>query len=572
MTLPYPIAASQVDKKSPIDEQLMQAIKADLEELDSRTIAATSSVDFRLNGRLNPRYNSNDSSTMPRKHRFDGALISKDSLFQSCKITVEDGGAGGTVEVDVRRYTKPNALITSVVPLFRASIQSIARVGSSINTQSIARATPQISTQSIAKYKTQLNIQSIINLGLEDGTTLYYYRVNLDAAADSEYVGASVKLASTTGATFDGNFTVIAVGEDGGNNVIISSASNLTTQSSAAGTLDANLWKYTYTNPVNSHFAAGEVVTMASHSNAANDGAFTIFAINQGGNNIIVTNTSGVAQGGAAGTADCNRWTFTFSSAPSSTDYVVGESVLTQSHSSGGNNGTLPIMAVNSGGNNLILYNASGVVQGGAAGTVDTCRWVYSYSSDPSADVSAGDNIIHVSTTSGNNAGTFAVKEVNRSAGTNLVVYNTAGVAQGGAVGTSATEKKKVSFGANQADIIVGSRIRIVNNTLITEDDYEVFERNRGGGSNYNAVIKTTGTDTLAQPQGRVALESKSLFTTRPSLTIPPSTLNWSGTHCLVSSNAVLDVAQAEVDAGTLVMADLMSAPLFSKNLTVQLY
>lgn len=572
MTLPYPIAASQVDKKSPVDEQLMQAIKANLEELDTRTISANAATDFRLNGRLNPRYNSADPNTAPRRHRVDGALISKDSLFQSCKVTVEDGGVGGTLDVDVRRYTKPNCLITSVVPLFRDAISSIARAGSGISTQSIARATPQISTQSIAKYKTQLNIQSIISLGKQDGTTnLYYYRVNLNSAPDSDYVGLSVKLASTTGALYDGDFTVINVNEDGGSNVIISSTSSIAEQASAAGTLDANLWKYTFTNPVNTHFAAAEVATFASHTNAANDGALEIFAVNQGGNNIIVKNTSGVAQAGVAGTADCNRWTFTYSGAPSTTDYAVGESALMASHSTGGNNGTFPIRAVNSGGNNLIIYNASGAVQGGAAGTANTCRWVYSFSGDPSTDVTAGDNIIFVSATTAANNGTFAVKEVNRS-GTNIVVHNTSGVAQGGAVGTAATEKKKVSFASNQADIIVGSRVRIVNSTVITENDYDVFERNRGGGSNFNAVIKTSETSTLAVPQGRVAYESKSLFTTRPSLSLAPKTLNWAGTHGAISTNAVFDEDQAEVPEGTLVMMDVIEAPIGAKNLTVQLY
>ena len=47
-----PLTADQTDKKSPVDDILMDTIRTDLDDLDSRIVAAAElgAVDFRLNG------------------------------------------------------------------------------------------------------------------------------------------------------------------------------------------------------------------------------------------------------------------------------------------------------------------------------------------------------------------------------------------------------------------------------------------------------------------------------------------------------------------------------------------
>lgn len=558
------IASSATDAKSPIDEDLMELVRTNFDDLDSRANAVGAfDHQFKLNGPL--------GQITSRKNRVDGGLISKSSTLQQVRILLEDSGDGGDVEIDIRKGTKPNAEITAVAALFRASIQSIARAGSSVNTQSIARATSQISTQSIARWKAQLNITSIIDMGYDPDTGDRLWKFNLSGAPDSDYTGQSVTTASTTNAGDSGTFTVKRVKDDGGNNIVIANASGVG-QTGAAGTLDLNMWKYTFTNPVNSHFAAGEIGTFASHSNAANDGALEIYAVNQSGNNIIVKNTSGVAQAGVAGTADCNRWKYAASASMSTTDYVVGESALMASHSTGANNGTFPIRAVNDGGNNLVVYNASGAAQGGVAGTMDTCRWVYAFSSAPT-NVSAGDSNIFSSCSNAANDGTFTIKEVGRSGGNNLVVHNTSGVAQAGVAGTSTTSKKKVSFASDQsASITTDSRVFVVNCPTITEGDYDVTAVNLGGGANYNMIISTTGTTEQAGPCGRVALETKSVFDTRPKITLPPKTYNWLSTSAQISSNMVLNATRKIIAADTPVFMDVISVPSGrSKNLVVQM-
>lgn len=560
------LPASAVDAKSPISEYLMELIKDNLDDHESR-IQANSSFDFQFkaNGYL-------DGLGGARRNRVDGGLISKSSTLTACRILLEDGGIGGDLEIDVRRYTKPNCEITGVDALFADAIQSIARAGSSINTQSITRATPQISTQSIARYKSTLSITSIVDMGYDAETGNKIWKINLNGAPDADYEGRTATIASASSGGNNGNFTIVRVKDDGGNNVVVENASGVA-QDAAAGTLDLDLWKYTYTNPVNAYFVAGENAYFSSHSNAANDGHLPIFAINQSGNNIIVINVSGVAQGSAAGAADCNEFYYATSASVSSTDYVAGEYALMASHTSSNSDGTLLIKEVNpSAGNGLIAYKSGGATQGGAAGTINTNRWVYSFSADPSSDVDAGHSIIFSGCTSSANDGTFTVKETNRSAGTNIVVHNTSGVAQGGAVGDAITSRKKVKFGSDQSSYITtDSRILVVNCPTIDKDDYDVLEVNRGGGANYNAVISTTGTSEQAGASGRIPLESKSVFDTRPKLTVNDIAYNWQSTHGGISSNMVLDSTQKIIPEDTLLFMDIISAPTKAKNLVVQL-
>jgi hypothetical protein len=322
-------------------------------------------------------------------------------------------------------------------------------------------------------------------------------------------------------------------------------------------------------NPVSSEFAAGETATFAAHSDAGNNGALTIYAINQGGNNIIVKNASGVANGGVAGTADTNRWVYGMS-APATSDYVVGEKAHLSGHTSGANDGDFSITAVNQGGDNIIVYNAAGAVQGSAAGTIATNRWTYTLATDPSAQISAGHNVYISNSASAVNDGEFVAKQVNRSGANNIVVYNVSG-ATGGAFGTLVSTRTKVTFSADQsATITTASKIELTGTAA--DGDYDVLEVNRGGGANYNAVVEIVSAVAQAGAAGRVYSESKSIFDTRPILTLATNVLNATNRHLQVATNGVLN-SNAVLALGDMLGLWLLQIPTgIPKTMVVQIF
>lgn len=579
------ITAAQVDAKSPIDERLMQAIRQDLYDLDA-AIAAAGAFDyqFKLNGYLKRLRIGDGTTTFIPRRRVDGSMISKATTFTSARVMLEQPGDSGTLEVDIRRYTTPNVALAGIEHLFTDAITSIGRAGSSLSTQSITRTASQISTQSISRWKSQLSIQSIVpvsrafsELGDVYGNTYRnMYRINLSGTVDSDWkAGDTVTVASASNSGNNGTFTILFTNLDGGNNVVVNNSSGAA-QDSVAGTVDLDAWKYVFTNPVDSEFVAGEYAVFASHTNAANDGNKIIYATNQGGNNIIVKSSTGVAQGSAAGNANNTRWKYALASAAPS-DYVVGEAAFMSSHSSGSNDGNFLIVAVNSGGNNIVVSNYSGVAQGGAAGNIQTQRWTYVFSSDPSSEVSAGDYVWTDDATSSINRGQFVVKQVNRSGGFNIVVYNSSGTTQASSGGNMQSSKVKVKFSADQSSYITTSSrltlfgLPVGSDGMGLDGDYDVTEVNRGGGGNYNAVVSMylAPRSRSVSASGRLVLESKSLFDTRPSITYT----DFAGKWAQLSTNAVFNATQAVVPANTLIMMDILNIPANGepRNLTVQL-
>lgn len=552
MALPYPIAASQVDAKSPVDEQLMESIKLDLEYLDTQLgLSASFDYQFKVNGNLR-------ILSEKRRKRCDGVLISQAATLQVSKLYLERPGTSGTLEVDARRIEVPNTPITGIEKLFLNNINTIARAGSALSTQSVTRATAQIATQSVAQWKAALNVSSIVVLGINN-----LVRYNLASATDSDWiVGDSITISGSTNPVNDGTFSIVRINDDGFNSIVVTNASGVA-QSGAAGNIRLNAWSYTYINPVSTQFSAGEAALFSSHSDAGNNGTFTVYAINQSGNNIIVKNSAGVANGAAAGFADVNRWIFSFSSSAPS-DYVTGEKAFMSSHSSGGNNGSFPITAVNSGGNNVIVYNTAGVVQGAPAGSVETLRWVYFFSTDPSTNVSVADRVRARSTVSANNTGIFTVVQVNRTTSDNVVVYNENGVSQGGSGGTLETTKTKIKFSSNQSAVYnTDSYVEVIGTiqALIDEENLKVVEVNRGGGANYNIVVDAENAIEQAGAGGRVILEEKSIFSTRPSLALANDNTNSTNRHLQIATNGVFN-AYATVAANTRIAMYLTQLPL----------
>ncbi len=594
------LAASEVDAESAWDDRVAGKIKDNFDDHESRLLLLKAyPLEWRVNGALNalPSYRS-------KYKKIDGLRKVVEQTFFKCELMLESPGAT-PLEVDIRKYRQLSHRILSVLSIFNGNINSIANVAPALATQAIARTTAQISTQSITLFKSALNIQSISQLTEPNpsspGTVTFRYRYELSGTVDSDWkVGSTITFAGCTAGGNDGSFTIVRINDDGGNNVVVTNGSGVE-QIGAAGTCTLRAYSYNFTNPVSTQFAATEVATMASHTSGVSDGAKTIYAINSGGNNIIIFDATGAVQAGVAGTVNVNRWQYSFSTPASSTDFVVGESAKMASHSSGANNGNFRITAVNGGGgNNVEVYNASGVVQGGAAGTVNTNRWIYALATDPSSAFSAGHTAIVASATDANNRGNFTVKEVNRSASNNIIVYNTAGVAQVGAAGTVRHAYHSLKLSADfstiyslRSNVEVQGTFYNVNTGDPNESGgayndgfFDVVEINRGGGSNFNVVVNNPIGVEQNTPTGRIVTESKSIFSTRPVITFPTigesawnNTVNASATTAPVFDGTDGGISEDEETAGISLGLDIVSIPTENKampnnraaNLVVQL-
>lgn len=530
MALPYPIASTQTDAKSPIDQQLMDAIRLNQEYLDTAVgaVGGAGIFNFRVNGNLSNLFGKLDQGL---GKRLDGGIATNAVTFSKARLYLETMGTKGAVEIDVLRHKKLEHSIKEIVAQYSGTTQSVGRLGTSQNTQSIAQATADISTQTIDFVKSTLNIESITSVPEIDpiggngmlivfsGTTL------LDADYESlDYMNFT----GCTNAANNGVFQIVQTNYNGLPSVVISNASGVE-QLSAAGTGQLGLREYTYLASTDDDFVAGEEVTLSGHTDSNNNGTLLIYKTNQGGNNLWVKRYDsnwGASQASPAGTAKCSRYIYAFSAGVDATQYVVGEKAEMAGHTNSLNNGKFVIKRVNHTGNNLYISNYDGVVQAGAAGTVDTLRWLYSTPSDSSSDISVGDNVKFSGHTSANNDGTFEIKFVNRFAVNNIEVYNENGVAQGGAAGTHTTVYKILKFHtdlsanytANKSKVLLEG-IHSTSDDII--DEFDVVEVNRGGGANYNIVLDAEGLTAQTVAVGRVANEARSLFTSRPRIESP---------------------------------------------------
>lgn len=545
------IDLTQVDKKSPVDDTLMESIAEDLYYLKNQLAnSGTGVFDFKVNGDLGLLRN-----VLPFR-RIDAAFVSKGQVLSNSALFLEIPGTSGTLEVDIRKYRTPDVPITAIEAQYSQNINSITRAGSAGNTQSIAKATPQVNTQSVSFYKTQLSVDSIIYLGSN------LWRYNVSAAVDADWVvGDSVTISSCTDGDNDGTFIIVRKNDDSLNNIVVLNPIGVA-QPSPAGNIDLQAMAYTLTNPAAAEFVVGEKARFASHTSGANNGDFTIYALNSGGNNVIVKNPVGVAQAGVAGTTDALRFKYTLG-ATASTDLVVTESGLFAGHTSGANDGNLRITAVS--GSTVTVYNTAGVIQGGVAGTVNSNRWIYALPTDPSSSFSVGQTFLAANTTAFANSGTFTVKQINRSASNNLVIYNTLGVTQGGAVGTLTHTRRIIKSSADQSAIFsTASRVYLTGTPdgNYSNSEFDVVEVNRGGGANFNIVVEAASGLVQLSPAGRVSFESRSVFSTRPSITIQRD--------MRAVTDAVLDSTEKTIAAGRIICMEILQIPNGSpQNLSV---
>lgn len=573
MAVFIPIPSTDLDFKSPIDETLMlQLMENDQYLYDNLGGGGGGGgpIQWKLNGPLSNLRGS--IASLPEKgYRLDGAMISTAQGWTRVRLGLSEVGTGGQVKIDIKRHVRVNHTITAIEHQMNLATQAIGRLGSPINTQAISLRTPTIATQAINRTKSQMNVQDIISLGSNR------WRLNIEGGVllDSDWkVGEAILISGATNGTNNKQVTIDAINEDGHPSIIFTSGTGVQELASPA-VVNLQMFTYVFINPVDTAgFVVGESAIFATHTTAANNGTRAIVRINDGGNNIIVYNSTAGAttQAGVAGTVQTTRWVYTYGAPVLTTDYFVGEMMLAATHTTAANNGSFLIRAINDGGNNIVVTNTAGVAQAGAAGTVNTHRWVYTFLTDPSLNISVGDLFSGFTHTApGNNVVGAEVKELNRLALNNLVIYNTAGVVQGAAVGSVRSEKVVISFGLDlSASYIVGRSVVTTKNCFLATNNkiyLEVVQVNRGGGANYNVVVKNpvalTSATALTQTfaKGQIDYESRSLFSTLPTLVVSAEQFSadepaFGGTNAVfhagtVPANSIIAIDVLELPTGT---------------------
>lgn len=556
MALPYPINANQTDAKSPIDQQLMDALRLNQDYLEGLIGAATSGgvLNFRVNGYLT-RIRALLSQGAGK--RLDGGIITNAVTFTKANLFLDKTGDSGSLEVDVLRHKNVDHPIDNIEAQYSDATQSIGKLGSAITTQAVSIASPIVNTQTITRAKVAISVESVTDLG--DGTTLYTFSGT--TLLDNDYqIGDGILFASCGNAANDGTYNITKINYDGLPSVVVDNAAGVT-DGIAAGTAELNVMEFTYLASVDTEYVVGESVIMAGHTSGNNNGTFVIRKLNVGGNNIWLGVTTGTTQGAPAGTAQCTRWVHSYASPVEDTHYIVGETTFMSGHV-GTNNGSLVIRKVNSGANNLYVTNLLGAAQAGAGGTASTERWVYSMPTDPSTDddVEVGDLVKFSGHGLAVNDGVFEVKVVNRFAIDNIEVYNPAGEVQFGVAGNVEHTKKIVTFKEDFSALYVADTSKVelqgITTTDVDQREYDVAEINRGIGA-FNIVVHAENIAAQANEVGRVAREIRTIFIDRPKITVD-STIS---TRNLVTNNTATFIVDP-IEADTILTLEILEVPL----------
>ena len=552
-----PIAPTETEFKAPIDETLMEKIRLNFDDHESRIGGGGGgggSIAFKVNGSL-VKLASLLGSDPTYGQKLDGAHVTAGQTFTRVRAYLKKNGNVGTTRFDLRRHIRVNHPITFVNFQMDRDIQSIGKVGSPLATQAATKRTPQINTQLINRAKGSVTGESVVVI--EAGVSARYNLAGIALDADWK-VGQKVKITGMGNANNNGEFFILEVNPEGHPGLVVGNTVAVN-ESGASGTINLQMFEYVFTNPVDVQgFKVGEIAILVGHTLAGNNGNFEIIRINDGGNNLIVySNTIGAdTQGAPAGVADSTRWVYTFAAAVLTTDYFQGENLFASGHVSGNNNGQFEVAEINQAGNNLVVINLNGAVQGGSGGAVETLRWIYAFNVDPDPDIDLGDIVIFSGCSSANNNGQFDVREINRFALNNIVVYNTIGVTQGGVAGVARSEKVVVGFDTDfSLDYDIARSFALLKGfvNIANNGEYKVVETNRGGGSAKNIVILNDSAIEELVPIGQVDLETRSLFNS-PLPEIPTGE-----DVVFAGASAIFNPATVESDA--MVTLDILELP-----------
>lgn len=565
MALDPVITSEQTDAKSPIDQQLMDAIRENLENFDTRLLlSAGADFSYRINGLLDIL---NLGLQPDNGLGLDGSFIAQERTLQVASLYIDQMGAGGDLEINVRRLKFLGRPISGIQNIFTANTNSIARGSATLNTQSITKAEADLATQAISYAKIAVNIDNIVQV-----TGAQLFRINLDDFVnplDEDYqVGRYIEISGATDPNNNGIFDIKALNKDNGKNIIIENALG-TAQIGTGGSVQLLLVAYTFAAAVPDNFAPNEDFVALGHTDVSNDGTFTIYKTNEGGNNILTYRTTAlVEQVGAGGQVEILRFQYNFA-VPVTGAFVVGEIAVFAAHTNANNDGNFEIKALNNaGGDNIVIYNAAGVLQGGVAGTVDTNRWVYALDADPDGYFLVGDTAVMAGHTDGNNNGNFIVVDVKYLATNNVVIYNANGVEQLGAAGTVTHAQKAITFQEDfSSDFTAGKSSVEVTNTYngVNDGTFSVVDINRLAISPFNIIVDGVPS-TQVNDDGQIYSEVRSIFTAG-SLIMDVT----QDKQVLTVTNIDGEITNEALAENTILLFDVLQAPISARNIAINI-
>jgi uncharacterized delta-60 repeat protein len=275
-----------------------------------------------------------------------------------------------------------------------------------------------------------------------------------------------------------------------------------------------NMAKFTMSSTIDTtNFAVGENVLTASHTSANNNGQKTVYKVVETGvlhELHLKSSVAFVAQAGAAGTINTNRWKYTTSSAPSGY-LVVGEKAKMASHTTPANNGNFTIKEVQALG--VVVYNEAGVAQAGVAGTINTNRWTYSVSKECATLYTYSDRVKISNTTAAGNNGIFSPVDYPDSY--SFTVYNESGVAQTtrtSATGEAIGETKRVYLDSNCSGLNGYSWVEFNFTEDVTSYDEGSYYAVTSVSSETDFCIKDIEMSRQQGFAGYLNIESKTIF------------------------------------------------------------
>jgi len=259
-------------------------------------------------------------------------------------------------------------------------------------------------------------------------------------------------------------------------------------------TLDEDIW------------AVGNYFILDGATIPGNNGVFEIQQINRcGGVNVVIENLSGASEIPTGATAKPNFAKYFYTTAIPS-NFVPGESAVFAGHTDPTNDGTFEMFDKNVGGNNLIVKKGAValVEQVGIAGTVDSLRWKYSFLNNVNDAFVVGEQAVFSAHTDPLNDGSFEIKEKNVDSGFNVIVYNTAGVAQPGISGTVETNRFVYALDADpDGFFVVGDQMVAAGHDNAVNDGTFTLVDVKYLGNNNVVVYNASGVQQLT-PNGTV--------------------------------------------------------------------
>jgi len=561
MALSPNITEQQVKAKEPVDQQLMEAIRENLLRIDNQTLlAGATDFSFKVNGELDIlELGSNPDAGKA----IDAAFVAQARTLQLASLYIDDRGATGTLEVDVRRLKFLGLPISGIENIFTANTQSVARGSAALSTQSITKAEADISTQSISYAKAAINIDNIVQTV---GTNLWRYNFDVLEDIDEDFaIGKFVEFSGCDNAANNGVFQIVDVNRDGGKNIVVTNAAGVA-QASPNGSMQLLLVQYVYAAAVPPNFNPGENIVFSGHGDVSNDGTFEIYKTNVGANNVVVYRTTAlIEQVIVGGQAAVLRYQYNFL-APAPSAFVEGELAVFAGHTDVANDGSLEVKVVNNNlGNNLVVYNPSGALQAAPAGTIDTNRWVYALDQNPDGFIEIGDNVIFSGHTDVANDGTFPIVDVRYLATDNVVIYNASGVAQAAAAGTSDAAQKAITFREDFSSFFTaGSSVVEITETLNNNGTFTVLDVNRTAVSPYNIVCELTSGILQEGDNGQVFSEIQSIFTAG-SLTMDVV----KDKQILTVTNIGGEILDDELAADTILLFDILQTPAGASTVAI---